>query len=233
MVKIKFVSRSKKMSTVVMRKVYQLPSEGPHSAILIDVIDEGIRDFGYGPKDCLKLVFGIGDETGENNEPLTVSTICGKFNSPKATLFPFLKLFYAGRDIPDVIDVGEFIGINCRLNIVHSVKKDGRTFANIKGVFAPLPGAPKLLIPASYKCMVPRDEPSAAVKTGATVSVPVVAQPAPVPDVTAKKPVQSASTSDEELKANIAGFRAKSKTAFTTATGTTASAEEADPRMPF
>lgn len=218
------------MSTIVKRKIYQVPSEGPHSAILIDVTDEGICDFGYGPKDCLKLVFGIGDEEGPNGEALQVSVICGKFTSRKAKLYPFLKVFCGGRDIPDQIDPAEFIGTNCRVNIEHNVKQDGRVFANIKGVFAPLPGSPKLAIPASYRA-ARRDEPPPTAKPVATASIPA-AQPVPDPDVTTKKPVHSASTSDAELHANIARVTAKGRGSAFVA-GSSAPAEEVEPRIPF
>jgi hypothetical protein len=204
---------------LIKRKVYEIPSERLHTAILIDVIDEGMRDFGhYGSKDCVKLVFGIGDETSTTGQALEVSVSCSKTLGKKSRLLAFVQVLSGSQTVPDEVTPEDYIGANCRLLIQHKHTQDGRTFANVAGISPPEMGAPKLTIPSGFR---------------RSIAVPT---PAPAPEVIPRKPHQSVpaptASRDADLKANIARVRANGRTPFSAGSNGPAE-EEGDAQVPL
>jgi hypothetical protein len=111
--------------------------EGQHQAILVDIIDLGELDDGFGGrKPFIKYVFQLA-ETMDNGKPYVVSS---RFNATlhnKGKLRPFIQSMRGKTFTAEELkgfDDEELVGKNYSLNVIHNVGKNGGTYANIASV---------------------------------------------------------------------------------------------------
>lgn len=58
------------MSIVVQEKVFELPDEGVHNVVISEVVDLGVVDTKFGPKDRVRVVFDVLDQKDSTGEGL-------------------------------------------------------------------------------------------------------------------------------------------------------------------
>lgn len=123
--------------------------EGLHQAVCCDVIDRGLVDYSYqgvpkGKRREVSFVFQA-DTRDDDDQPIrredgklfTVSTKFTASLAQNARLVPFLEN-WLGTTIPDDVrekgfDLEQLIGRNAQITVIQ-VEKDGKTYANIKGI---------------------------------------------------------------------------------------------------
>jgi hypothetical protein len=126
------------------KRDYESLSEGVHQAVIADVIDEGVKETAWGPKQRFRVVFmsDEADSTGytktasiflktkpaEPGKPLTFHT---KSNAYK----DLVKIL--GKEVPNGFDLEQLIGIRKGLVIQHSEDKEGNIWANVTGYLKP------------------------------------------------------------------------------------------------
>ena len=110
--------------------------EGQHQAVLVDIIDEGEKDNGFGGlTHYIKYVFQL-DEEMENGKPYVVSRRFNATLHPKGKLKPFIQSMRGKAFTPEELkafDDEVLVGGNYQVTIVHNVTDKG-TWANIEGV---------------------------------------------------------------------------------------------------
>lgn len=152
------------------------PSEGLHSAVLVDVVDLGIQELNWQGKvsheRMIQLRFQIGDTLTKGRYAGERFIVSRRFTAKlgkKAGLRKFLEA-WAGRAISDEkvkegFELDTLIGRGAQLMIVHSVS-DGNTYANIQNIM-PLGKGMVALKPLNYIRVKDRAE-EAKSETGQT-----------------------------------------------------------------
>jgi len=112
---------------------YRIPDPGLHLARIVDVIDLGIVQTRYGPKETLRLVWRI----EENGVTYDVWHTVKKSLHPKATLHRIVATVTGqARTRMDVSMLKSAPA--AYIKIEHSpVKDDGRTYPNVAAVYSP------------------------------------------------------------------------------------------------
>ena len=128
------------MSIVVQEKVFELPDEGVHNVVISEVVDLGVVDTKFGPKDRVRVVFDVLDQKDSTGEGLKLFVTANKVLSPKSTLGILLN------DL-EVVTTGEFdledlVGIKKPAIVKHTVGENGKTYANIAGFLKNKKGKP-------------------------------------------------------------------------------------------
>jgi hypothetical protein len=152
---------------------YPKAPEGLHKAVCVDVIDRGLCDYSYqgvakGKRREVSFVFQLeafDEETGEevrrnDGKRHTVSTKFTASLGQNARLVPFLEQ-WLGKTIPPEVrasgfELEELIGRNAQITVIHA-EKEGKTYANIKGIL-PIPKKDAKLAPEGYTRVRDRDD---------------------------------------------------------------------------
>jgi hypothetical protein len=127
---------------------FEIPSEGVHQAVLVDVIALGEVETGYGPKQKLRFRWLV-DELGTFGKPLGVIASYNNTWHEKSSLRRDIKAML-GRDPGEQFDLASLIGQNCRLVIKHA-EHEGKTYANIGAVLRLEAGITTMSIPEHFR----------------------------------------------------------------------------------
>lgn len=137
------------MATIVTEgegKVFEKPDTGLVQAVCSHVTDIGEQDTAYGPKRKVVLSFELAQKM-QDGRPFMQSQFFTMSLHEKAALRVFLKS-WRGKDLaPEELkgfDLDKLIGVNCMLNLVETITKDGKQFVNIASVVACPKGMPKI-----------------------------------------------------------------------------------------
>jgi len=130
-------------------------SEGIHAAVLADIVDLGVIETGFGPKEKVQFVW-LTDEADENGRTKYLFKRYTKSLHEKASLRKdFIKI--AGRDLTAEeiksgrVDIeAELLGKQNQLLVEHSEGREGKVFANVQAIMKSKPGA-KVAIPSDFQ----------------------------------------------------------------------------------
>lgn len=140
---------------------------GLHQAVCVDVVELGMVDSAWGPKDTIELRWQVFpyDADGqpmvnpENGKPYMVVNRYNATLSPKSNLHKHLVAWrdrkFTQQELDD-FDLDNVLGANCQLQIIHNVSDDGRTFANIQSI-VPLGRGMQKFQPIDYTRMKDRE----------------------------------------------------------------------------
>jgi len=127
------------MSDLIIKEdasLYPTPSEGLHSAVLVDAISLGQLETPWGPKEKVSLIFEL-QSTDEDGRHFIVGKRFTRSLNEKASLRKFLEKWrgekYTPAELQEGIDLENFLGLNATLFIVLNEKEE-RTYANIESV---------------------------------------------------------------------------------------------------
>jgi hypothetical protein len=136
--------------TYIEPKIYELPSPGPHVAVLADELDLGTVNTIFGAKPQCKLIFLV-DENGSDGRPLEVHVRATKTRNKRGNLYEFVEALCSPAPIgPDSWELSQHIGKSVGLDLVHA-QKDDAVFCNVARVFPLGKTAPRLSIPLDYQ----------------------------------------------------------------------------------
>lgn len=145
-------------------KDFEKCPEGTHQAVCVDVVDLGLVDYSYqgvpkGKRREVRFVYQV-DARDEDGSPLRdedgkMFLVFSKFTASlaqNARLGPHLEA-WLGRSLPPEIrkagfDLEALIGRNAQVVVIHA-EKDGKTYANIKGIL-PIAKSTAKLVPEDY-----------------------------------------------------------------------------------
>jgi hypothetical protein len=131
------------------QKLFEIPNEGEHLAVLADVVDLGEVETNYGRKDQLQLRWLV-DQRGADGKPLLVrQRPHSKSLHEKSTLRKDVKRIL-GQEPGDPFDVESMLGMNAILEIEHYTREE-KTYANIVAIRRPTNGDQTLKIPDDFK----------------------------------------------------------------------------------
>jgi hypothetical protein len=154
-------------------------SEGVHKAVLADIVDLGVIQTAFGPKEKVQFTW-LTDESDEAGRTKYLFKRYTKSLHEKASLRKDVKLIL-GKDIDgNSFDLESLIGIAKNLVVQHNEGNDGKIYANIIGIQRG--PAPKITIPADFQRKkdrqpnaAPPKKPVASVGGGKAVAAAVLA----------------------------------------------------------
>jgi hypothetical protein len=110
----------------------------------VDVVDLGLQKTQFGEKYKVKLVWQVEERDVENdNRRFRVQQWYTNSDSEKSNLRKMLESWRGKRFTEDEIaafDIESVIGKNCQVQVVHTIKAEGKVFANIQAIISPRQG---------------------------------------------------------------------------------------------
>lgn len=120
---------------------YRAAPEGLHQAVCCDVWDIWTEkrpdEYGGGLVDKTRIVWQLDQTDDETGKPYEASQIYTASLHPKAKLRAHLESWRGKKFTDDEVrgfDVENLIGVNCQIQIVHNLSKNGKTYANVQAV---------------------------------------------------------------------------------------------------
>ena len=131
------------------KKQFELPGEGSHLAVLVDVEDRRAQVTPWGVRDQVRLKWLV-KQVGTDGREISVIATYNKSLSDNASFVQAIKDI-TGRPPGDTFDTETLIGANNRLTLKHEPKKDGSLFPKILAILRPGQGDPVLLTPTWFR----------------------------------------------------------------------------------
>ena len=143
------------MAIIAKRKDgdYSNAPEGLFPAVCIDVIDLGLKETPWGPKEKIAIKWSLDEkdeETGKNHTAYQQYTLS---LGDKANLRKILEAWRGkkfSKEELEGFDVETVIGANCQVQIQHNLADEGKVYANVVAVVPAPRGAVKMAVPADY-----------------------------------------------------------------------------------
>ncbi len=130
-------------------KDFEPVSEGVHAAVLGDVVDKGVVETAFGPKEKVMFTY-LTDEADEEGRTKFVFQSFTKSLHDKAGLRKAVKAIRGGKDIDGgSFDLESLIGAQVQLVIQHNEGRDGKVYANVASILKPNPKV-KVAIPSDF-----------------------------------------------------------------------------------
>jgi hypothetical protein len=195
-------------NNMILKKIlkpFEFPDEGSHLAVLADIVDLGVRNTKYGPKEQLRFKWLV-QQTGKDGKELSVISTYNNSLGQSANLVQAITDI-TGMPPVDGFDTESLIGANNRLTVKHEKKPDGRVYPNVIAILRPGKNDPKLSIPHWFKRAGGDNSPPA---TGAATA------PAPEPQAAKPGAVSSDTNQNDNLESrpdDATSFPADSSTA--------------------
>jgi len=119
---------------------FEIPSEGLHAAVIVDVIDLGtvVVNFKGQSKEQehVRIIWRVDEKDSQGRYKTTLSQLNRSLNE-KSKLYAILRGLYGS--VPETVVLNKLVGQQAQLLIVHNTVGD-RTFANIAQVLKPKAG---------------------------------------------------------------------------------------------
>lgn len=119
----------------IKRKQYIPAPDGISDAVCVDAHELGLVQTPFGEKEQVKITWEL-DKINDEGRRYLISKNYNRSLADKSTLFRDCTAWSGGLSAEDLnnFDLETFIGLPCRLLIIHKPSKDGRIFANIDRV---------------------------------------------------------------------------------------------------
>lgn len=145
---------------------FTVAPEGLHQAVCVDVWDvyteSRPEEYGGGLVDKTRLVWEIDQADPKTNKPIQVHMIYTASLHEKAKLRQHLES-WRGRKFTQAelegFDLEHLIGVNCQLQVIHRIGRNGNTYGNVSAIVPLGKGMQKLT--ASPGFMRKKDRPTA------------------------------------------------------------------------
>lgn len=123
-------------------------SEGIHSAVLADVVDKGVVQTAFGPKEKVGFTW-LTDEADEGGRTKRLFQSFTKSLHEKASLRKAVKQILRKDIDGESFDVEQLIGAQVQLVVQHQEGTDGKIYGNVQAILAPK--GPKVAIPQDFQ----------------------------------------------------------------------------------
>lgn len=110
--------------------------QGMHQGVCVDIIDLGVVDKGWGPKQMVRIVFQL-SVTMESGKRFIASRDFNNTLNEKGNLLPFLTNWKGSAFSSEELNAFPLeclLGVNGNVQILHNEGKNGNTYANITSV---------------------------------------------------------------------------------------------------
>lgn len=111
-----------------LKSTQMLLPEGDYLAAIKEVVPELNVETKHGKQDRMKLTYEIKDESG--TPIFSKSDVIWYNESANSRWNAFLYALY-GEELPDELEIQDWVGLDCWVQIEHQKALDGKTYANI------------------------------------------------------------------------------------------------------
>ena len=142
------------MSLIVKDTKREFPQapEGLHASVCVDVVDLGLVTTKWGDKPMVRLVWQIEECDPSTNKRFLVMNRYTLSLNQKSRLRPLLEA-WRGRKFTEEelkgFDLEKLVGVNCQVQVVHTLGDEGQVYANVQAVVPAAKGSVKM-IPEDY-----------------------------------------------------------------------------------
>jgi hypothetical protein len=119
------------MALVVVKKQYELMTEGIHNITITQVQDLGLVDTKNGVKDRLRIILTADDQKAKDGSRVDTQLTFTKSLGPKSNLRKFLVQLGFNPGVE--FDMDSLIGLKAQVLIEHN-DYEGTTYANVQAV---------------------------------------------------------------------------------------------------
>lgn len=142
------------------RKEFTPAPEGLHQAVCIDVVDLGLQETQWGPKEKVRIMWALDAVDETTGKAFLVGQMYTLSLSEKATLRHHLEAWRGRKFTQDELqgfDLEKLIGVNCQVQVVHNLADGGRIFGNVQAIVPLGKGMVKMHGPETYVRVKDRD----------------------------------------------------------------------------
>lgn len=128
---------------------YSVAPEGLWTAVCCDVIDRGIQKTPWGDQVKIEIRWQLEEKDPKTGKRFLISQRYTPSLHEKSRLRPMLEAWRGRKFTKDEereFDIEKLLGANCQLQVVHNIKDEGQTYANVQAVVPLGRGAVKLRI---------------------------------------------------------------------------------------
>ena len=140
---------------------YSPAPEGLHQAVCIDVVDQGMKQTAWGEKHKVQVRWALDQIDEKNGRAFMVTASYTLSLHKKALLRQHLEA-WRGRKFSEEelqgFDLEKLIGVNCQLQIVHSLGDEGTVYSNVQAVVPLGKGMTKMPVPPDYVRVCNREQ---------------------------------------------------------------------------
>lgn len=134
------------------QKEFEVPAEGLYLAVCCDVVEHGIVETSWGPRDEIELRWQL-EAHNSKGVPFEVRQRYRRSLNEKAKLRQHLEL-WRGRKFTSAelqkFDLDVLLGKPCQIQVVHNLDDQGRTWANVQAVIAAPKNVTALAVSKDY-----------------------------------------------------------------------------------
>lgn len=117
---------------------YTPTPEGLWPAVCVDVVELGMQETPWGPKDKIEIYWEIEELDPKTGVPFNVRTRYTASLNEKSTLRKTLEIWrgrkFTTNELRKGFNVETLLGANCQINIAHKTTDDGKVYANVTAV---------------------------------------------------------------------------------------------------
>jgi hypothetical protein len=114
---------------------YTTAPEGLWPAVCVDVFDLGLVETPFGQQAKIEITWQLEEKDPKTDRRFLVSQRYTPSLHEKSRLRPLLESWRGRKFTKDEereFDIEKLLGANCQLQIVHNIKDEGRTYANVQ-----------------------------------------------------------------------------------------------------
>jgi hypothetical protein len=128
---------------------YTVAPEGLWPAVCCDVFDLGVQATPWGEQIKIEISWQLEEKDPQSGRRYLISQRYTPSLHEKSRLRPMLEAWRGCKFTKDEereFDIEKLLGANCQLQIIHNIKDEGRTYANVQAVVPPAKGSIKLRV---------------------------------------------------------------------------------------
>jgi len=126
---------------------YATAPEGLWPAVCVDVVDLGITKTPWGDAPQIKIVWQLEEKDPETDKRFVVQRRFTPSLGERSNLRKCLEAWRGRKftkDEQEEFDIEKLLGANCQVQIIHNVKAEGETWANVQAIVPPAKNSTKL-----------------------------------------------------------------------------------------
>jgi hypothetical protein len=139
---------------------YEVAPEGLWHAVCVDVVDLGIVESKFGQQVKIEIRWQLEERDSKGRPFLIVQRYTPSLHD-KSRLKPMLEAWRGRKFTAEEqkkFDIEKLLGANCQLQIIHNIKDEGKTYANVQAVVPPPRNAAMLRPSEDYVRVVNRPQ---------------------------------------------------------------------------
>ncbi len=139
---------------------YTVAPEGLWPAVCVDVFDLGLVDTQFGKQEKIEITWQLEERDPETKKRFLIFQRYTPSLHEKSRLRPMLEAWRGRKFTKDEereFDIEKLLGANCQLQVIHHIKDEGKTYANVQAVVPPAKGTTKLR-PEDYTRKIDREK---------------------------------------------------------------------------